>query len=70
MSPSSTRSTAICCVCETLSKINLAAFFFGEWRPILAETVRWLARALPLILRDWPLLRRMMRGDHEHEKVL
>jgi hypothetical protein len=53
-----------------LSKINLAAFFFGEWRPILAETVRWLARALPLILRDWPLLRRMMRGDHEHEKVL
>lgn len=46
---------------ETLSKVNLAAFLFGEWRPILAETVRWLGRALPLILRDWRLLRRMTK---------
>lgn len=47
-------------VCETLSKINLAAFFFGEWRPMLTETARWLGRALSLILRDWSLLWRMM----------
>ncbi len=47
-------------VCETLSKVNLAAFFFGEWWPMLTETARWLVRALPLILRDWKLLRRMM----------
>ncbi len=43
-------------LCETLSKINLAPFFFGEWRPLLSETARWLALAWPLILRDGRLL--------------
>ncbi len=47
-------------VCETLSRINLAAFFFGEWRPMLTETARWVIQACPLILRDWRLVRRMM----------
>lgn len=50
------------CVGETLSRINLAAFFFGEWWPLLTESARWLAGALPLILRNWPLLRWMMSG--------
>jgi len=47
-------------VCQTLSRLNLAPFFFGDWRPIVGETLRWLARGLPLILRDWRLLRRIM----------
>lgn len=47
-------------LCETLSKVNLAPFFFGQWWPMLTETTRWLARALPLILRDWTLLQRVM----------
>lgn len=49
-------------VCQTLSKINLAPFSFGEWGPMLAETMRWLARAFPLIVRDRRLLRRIMGG--------
>lgn len=47
---------------ETLSRINLAPFFFGEWMPMLTEAVRWVVTALPLILRDWRLVGRMMRG--------
>ena len=49
-------------LCETLSQINLAPFFFGEWRPMMTETARWLARAGPLILRDRRLLRRLLSG--------
>lgn len=35
---------------------------FGEWKPILAETFRWVVTGLPLILRDWKLVQRMMSG--------
>ncbi len=49
-------------VCETFSRINLAPFFFGAWRPMLAETARWLVTSLPLILRDRRLVGRLMRG--------
>jgi flavin-dependent dehydrogenase len=49
-------------VCQTMSRINLAPFFFGEWRPILSATFRWIATGLPLILRDWKLIDRLMRG--------
>jgi len=50
-------------VCETLSRINLAPFFFGEWKPILAETFRWVVTWLPLVRRDWKLIQRMMGGQ-------
>lgn len=50
-------------VCQTLSKLNLASFFFGEWRPIAWETLGWLARQFPLVIRDWRLLGRMMRCE-------
>lgn len=49
-------------LCQTLSRVNLAPFFFGEWQPILAQTVRWLVTGLPLIVRDWRLIQRMMSG--------
>ncbi len=47
---------------QTLSKINLAPFFFGKWQPIVAETLRWGTTSLPLILRDWRLIKRMLSG--------
>ena len=47
-------------VCEALSRINLAPFFFGESGPILRTTVRWVATSLRLIVRDWTLIRRML----------
>jgi flavin-dependent dehydrogenase len=50
-------------LCETLSKINLAPFFFGQWRPMAVETLKWLVTGFPLILRDWRLIRRMMGGE-------
>jgi hypothetical protein len=50
-------------VCETFSRINLAPFFFGEWLPMLTETVRWLVIALPPILRDWRL------GEAGNERI-
>jgi len=49
-------------VCQTCSRLDLAPFFFGQPWPMLRESARWLARALPLILRDWRLIRRMMAG--------
>jgi len=49
-------------VCQTLSRINLAPFSFGQWQPIAAETVKWIVTGLPLILRDRKLLRRMLSG--------
>ncbi|MFQ3547546.1 MAG: NAD(P)/FAD-dependent oxidoreductase [Termitinemataceae bacterium] len=49
-------------LCQTLSQINLAPFFFGKWQPMLAETLRWIVKALPFILRDWRLINRMMSG--------
>ena len=48
---------------QTLSKINLAPFFFGRWQPMIVETLKWLVTSLPLILRDWRLIQRMMRGQ-------
>lgn len=48
-------------VCQTLSRLNLIPFFFGDWRPILWESLRWVTRGLPLILRDWRLLQHMLR---------
>ncbi len=51
-------------ICQTMSKVNLAHFFFGEWKPILVETIRWILTGLPLILRDWKLVYRMMSGKH------
>ncbi len=50
-------------VCQTFSKMDLSPFFFGEVWPMARETVRWVGRALPLILRDWKLIRRMMGGE-------
>ena len=47
-------------VCLTMSRINMAPFFFGEMSPLLRETVRWLATSLPLIIRNWKLIQRMM----------
>ncbi len=47
-------------ICQTLSRINLAPFFFGEWKPIIIETLKWVLTGLPWILRDWKLLRRML----------
>jgi hypothetical protein len=38
--------------------------FFGELWPMARETVRWVWRALPLIFRDWKLIRRMMAGGN------
>lgn len=49
-------------ICETLSRINLAPFFFGEWQPMLSETLKWVVTGLPLILRDWKLINWMMSG--------
>lgn len=49
---------------QTLGKLNLAPFFFGEWRPIAAATLRWFAAGLPLIVRDWRLIKRMLSGTH------
>jgi flavin-dependent dehydrogenase len=46
---------------QTLSKVNLAPFFFGEWKPIAVESLRWMVNGLPLILRDWRLIKRMLR---------
>lgn len=48
---------------QTLGKINLAPFFFGEWQPIAIEALRWFVTGLPLILRDWRLLKRMLSGE-------
>ena len=48
---------------QTLGKVNLSPFFFGEWQPIAAETLRWIVTGLPLILRDWRLIKRMVRGE-------
>jgi len=48
---------------QTLSRINLAPFFFGRWQPMVAETLKWLVTGFPLILRDWRLIRRMMVGE-------
>jgi flavin-dependent dehydrogenase len=47
---------------QTLSKVNLAPFFFGEWKPIAVETLKWIVTGLPLILRDWRLIKRMLSG--------
>ncbi len=49
-------------LCQTLSRVNLAPFFFGEWQPLLSATLRWVVTGLPLILRDWRLIQRMMSG--------
>ncbi len=48
---------------QTLSKINLAPFFFGKWQPIAVETLRWIVTGLPFILRDWKLVKRMLSGN-------
>ncbi len=48
---------------QTLGKVNLAPLFFGERKPIAAETLRWIMTALPLILRDWRLIKRMLSGE-------
>jgi len=47
---------------QTLGKVNLAPFFFGEWQPMAAETLRWIVTGLPLILRDWRLIKRVLGG--------
>ncbi len=47
---------------QALGKVNLAPFFFGEWKPIAAETLRWIVTGLPLILRDWRLIKRVLGG--------
>ena len=52
-------------LCETLSKINLAPFFFGRWQPMAVETWKWIVTGFPLILRDWRLIQRMMGGEVE-----
>ncbi|MBN1430515.1 MAG: hypothetical protein JXB07_19245 [Anaerolineae bacterium] len=44
---------------QTLGKINLAPFFFEEMKPMLIETLKWVATGLPLIMRDW-------KGRHEN----
>jgi digeranylgeranylglycerophospholipid reductase len=49
-------------VCQTCARLDLAPFFFGEPWPMLRASVQWLVRALPLILRDGRLIRRMMAG--------
>lgn len=46
-------------VCQTLGRMNLAPFFFGETGPILRELARWVLTSLPQIARDWGLLRRI-----------
>jgi hypothetical protein len=49
-------------VCQSCGKLDLAPFFFGKPWPMLRESAKWLARALPLILRDWRLIWHMMEG--------
>jgi len=49
-------------LCQTLSTLNLAPFFFGDWRPMLSESMRWLRGQLPFIVRDRGLLLRMWKG--------
>jgi len=39
-------------ICQTMSRMNMAPFFFGEWWAIAWETLRWVVKGLPLILRD------------------
>jgi flavin-dependent dehydrogenase len=48
-------------VCQTFGRINLAPFFFGQTGPILRTAVQWIATSLPLIVRDWTLIRRMLK---------
>lgn len=48
---------------QTLGKVNLAPFFFGEWKPIVAETLRWMITGFPLVLRDWKLIRSILSGE-------
>lgn len=47
-------------VCQTCSRLDLAPFFFGEPWPMACALLAWIWRALPLIVRDWHLLRRML----------
>jgi flavin-dependent dehydrogenase len=49
-------------VCQTCGRLDLAPFFFGEPWPMLRASAQWLVRALPLILRDGLLIRRLMAG--------
>ncbi len=49
-------------VCQTFSRVNLAPFFFGQWQPMFAETLKWIVTGLPFILRDWKLISRIMSG--------
>lgn len=49
-------------LCQTLSHLDLAPFFFGEWKAMLAESLRWMITDLPLIIRDCKLIMRMMAG--------
>ncbi len=44
----------------TLGRVNLAPFFSGSWKPMMMEMLKWGMSSLPLILRDWQLIRRMM----------
>ena len=51
-------------VCQTFGHLDLAPFFFGQRWPILRESLRWMWKAWPLILRDWKLIGRVMaRGS-------
>lgn len=52
-------------LCQTLSRLDLAPFFFGEWKAMLLESLRWMTTSLPFILRDWKLLGRMMGGGNK-----
>ena len=49
-------------LCQTLSGLNLAPFFCGDWGLAAWEALKWVVRKLPWILRDRHLLRRMLNG--------
>ncbi len=49
-------------VCQTLGRMNMAPFFFGDLGPILAGVAKWGVTSFPLLVRDAGLLRRVARG--------
>ncbi len=44
-------------VCQTLSRLNLTPMFQGKRSSLVRELLHWLVTSLPLIVRDWKLIR-------------
>ena len=48
-------------LCQMLTQMNLAPFFYGEWKPIVSDTLRWFITRFPFILRDWRMIQRILK---------